>query len=160
MFKITTNLKHDMLAGARTALNGGSVYIFSGAIPAEPGDALDIVAVHTQLARLTESDDDTTGLTFAVPANGLMAKTAAEDWLGTVAFDGFEDAQTTLTPTFFRFCATGDNGRGASANPRLQGTVGGPASIADMKLGSNTLTDNGSNTTSSAIFIFAVGSTS
>ena len=92
---------------------------------------------------MTESNDGTTGLTFAAPSGGAMLKNAGEDWNGLISFDGAEDGETTLTPTFYRFCASGDNGRGAASGPRLQGTIGGPTTSIPF---SGDLTDNGSNT--------------
>jgi hypothetical protein len=67
-----------------------------------------------------------------------------------VAFSGAEDSEATLTPTFFRF--GGGDLTGASTDPRLQGSVGGPSSAAEMKLEGETLTDNGSNTAVVATF--------
>lgn len=137
----------------RTALNGGRLFYFSGPVPADAGDALNMVADHTELVEFTEGNDGTTGLTFATSTGAVLSKTGAEDWTGTVAFDGAEDSETTLTPTFWRFCPSGDNGRGASANARLQGTIGGPASSADLKLSDGTtVTDNGTNTRSVPVF--------
>ena len=157
MFKITADLAEAMLTGVKTALDGGFIYIFAGAVPAGPDEALDMGATHTQLAMISVDGDGVTGLTLAAPSGATLSKNG-DEWSGLVAFDGAEDAEASLTPTFFRFCPSGDNGRGAATTERLQGTAGGPTSAADMKLGSEQLTDNGSNTTSVAIFNYRVGS--
>ena len=157
MFKINPDLAAAMLAGVKTALDGGFIYIFAGSVPSGPDIALDMVTDHTQLAMLSVDGDGVTGLTFASPVGATLSKNG-DEWSGLVAFDGAESGETSLTPTFFRFCPSGDNGRGAATTERLQGTAGGPNSSADMKLGSEQLTDNGSNTTSAAIFNYRVGS--
>ena len=144
-FKITNDLAELMLAVVKSELDGGFLYIYAGTVPAAASDALDMGAVHTELVMLSVGGDGVTGLTFSASVDALVAKNPAENWDGVIAFDGFDAATTTKTPTFFRFCPAGDNGRGAASTPRLQGTVGGPASSADLKLGSDTLTDNGNN---------------
>lgn len=137
----------------KAALDGGNLYYFSGPVPPEAGDALNMVSNHTQLVKMTKDNDGTTGLTFATSTGTVLSKTPAENWVGTVAFDGAQDSETTLTPTFWRFCAAGDNGRGAGSGPRLQGTIGGPASSAELKLtDGTTVTDNGTNTRSLPVF--------
>ena len=145
-YKATDTLLNNMLNAAKTALDGGFFYCFAGAVPTNAADALNVATTHTQLFRLTVGGDGTTGLTFETAAAAVLAKETTEVWSGLVAFDGFADASATLTPTFFRFCPAGDDGRGAGSGVRLQGTVGGPASSADVKLGTDTVTDNGSNT--------------
>ena len=147
-FEITPALAADAMAALRTSLNGGYLYYFAGPVPANPGDALDMVTQHTQLCRIS-LNGTATGITFAVPTNEVLLKTAAETWSGLVDFAGAQQATPTLTPTFFRFCASGDDGRdGAAGRKRIQGTIGAPASSADLVLGSDTLTDNGTNTES------------
>lgn len=132
------------LAAIKAALDGGRMYWFSGPVPTDENEALDMDASHTQLVEMTESGDGSTGLTFDSPLGNAMTKAAAETWSGLVSFDGAEDSATTLTATFYRFCAPGDNGRGVAATPRLQGTIGGPGS--DIPMVSAALTDNGANT--------------
>lgn len=158
MFKVTPALAAAALAlGIKAELDGGFVYIYAGPVPAEPGDALNMVDDHTELAKLSVDGDGVTGLTFATPTDATLSKNG-DEWSGLVAFDGAEDAETSLTPTFFRFCPSGDNGRGAVTTPRLQGTASGPTGSGDMKVGSDQLTDNGSNTTGAAIFNVRIGS--
>lgn len=151
--KASDSLAAGTLNAVKAALDGGRLYYFAGPVPASASDALDTGSSHTQLVMLTESNDGSTGLTFATATGPSLSKAAAEDWSGLVAFDGADDAETTLTPTFFRMGATGDNCRGASSAVRIQGTIGGPASSADIKLGDGTtLTANGTNTRSLPIF--------
>ena len=157
MLKATATLIAAALAGMKAELDGGFCYIYAGPVPTEPGDALNMVDDHTELAKLSVDGDGVTGLTFAVPTGAVLSKNG-DEWSGLIAFDGAEDAETSLAPTFFRFCPSGDNGRGAVTTERLQGTAGGPTSDAVMKLGSDLLTDNGSNTTGAAIFNVRIGS--
>lgn len=156
--RATPELAEAMLAALKGELDDGFIYIFSGPVPELPGDALGMVSDHTQLAMLSKDGDGSTGLTFEAPVDHSISKAAAESWRGLVAFDGAEDSETTLTPTFFRFCPAGDDGRSASDTPRLQGTVGGPNSNADFWLASDTLTANGSNETGAAGFNFSLTS--
>ena len=147
---ISNTLGQAALTAVRTALNGGNLYLFTGAVPADADDALNMATTHTQIAKFTESNDGTTGLTFASPSGPGMTKAPAETWEATINFDGVQNAETTLTPTFWRFCAAGDNGRGAASGPRLQGTAGGP--FSDLPCAAQT--DNGTNTL--AVDTFAV----
>lgn len=123
--------------GIKELLDGGFLYLFAGPEPATADEALDMVADHTQVARFTESDDGTTGLTFAAPAARVLSKAGGESWQATTAFDGAEDTEPTLTITFYRFCPAGDNGRGvanSSTGYRIQGSVGDLLSAADLKM--------------------------
>lgn len=150
-YKASSALAEAMLDAVKSSLDGGFIFIFSGAVPTQAADALNIAAVHTQVAKLSVSGG-ATGLTFEVADGAVVSKETTEVWSGLVLFDGFENAATTLTPTFFRFCPAGDTGRGAGSGARLQGTVGGPGSTADMKLAGPTVTDNGSNTVGADLF--------
>ena len=151
--KFTPDLFEAALAGVKSELDGGRMYYFAGPVPASASAALDMVNDHTQLVMMTESGDGLTGLTFDAPAGNTLAKAAAEEWSGPVSFSGAQDSESTLTPTFFRFCPAGDDGTAAADTPRLQGTIGGPSSSADIKLtDGTTLTDNGTNTRGLALF--------
>ena len=160
MSKITRELAEALLDAIKTNLDGGFAYIFAGTVPADAETALDMGATHTEVAMLSVDGDGTTGLTFNAAADFVLSKPAAAVWQGLIDFDGFVASPGTITPTFFRVCAAGDDGRAAgAAGFRLQGTVGGPASSADMKLGGgDTLTDNGTNTTSAAVFNVRISS--
>lgn len=139
-----------MLSALKTELDGGRMYWFAGPVPASADDALDMDNDHTQLVEMTESGDGVTGLTFDSPVGNAMTKAAGETWSGLISFDGAEDEESTLTATFYRFCADGDDGRGAATGPRLQGTIGGPGS--DIPVTSAELTDNGVNTQGMSYF--------
>ena len=67
------------------------------------------------------------------PVNGVLQKTAAENWSGNVA--------TTGVASFYRLCVGADNGSAAAAagNYRVQGTIGTDASF-DLMFGSTALT--------------------
>jgi len=129
--------------GLKEQFTLGYLYLFSGPLPATADEALDMATKHTEAVRISNNSTNT-GLTFDNPVNGLLSKAAAEAWNGVVATDGKDGALTTIAPTFYRLCAAGDNGRGA-ADPatgyRIQGTVGGPNSGADLQLGSASLTE-------------------
>ncbi|HZX81043.1 MAG TPA: hypothetical protein VFE72_08850 [Lysobacter sp.] len=130
--------------GLKEQLDSGVLRFFNGPVPATADEALDMVTAHTELLPVTVGGLGT-GLTFDAPnADGVLGKAAAEVWKGTVDFDGAEQAEATLAPTFYRFCAAGDNGRGAAntnTGYRLQGTAGGPNSGADFEFGVATLTN-------------------
>lgn len=142
MFNTNPLLAAAAANGARGALNGGTLYIFAGTPPLTPDDPLDMDNTHTQLAAITAGGG---GLNFDTAVDAFLYKSVSETWTGLVAFDGFDDSETTLTATFFRFCPSGDNGRGTGAGPRLQGTVSGQSGNGDVKLQSAALTANGSN---------------
>lgn len=137
--KNTIDLANTVASAVRTDLNGGFLYLYSGPVPATADEALDMVNDHTEIAKFTESDDGETGLTFDSPVNGVLNKAAAEDWRATTSFDGADDGETGLAWSFYRFCPAGDDGRGAATGPRVQGTVGGPTSGADLVFGTNTI---------------------
>lgn len=152
---ITANaaLMEALLTELKNQLDGGFLYIFSGSVPNSADDALDMLNDHTMLAMITVDDDGETGLTFAPPAGNLLSKNSGENWIGTIAFSGAEDGETTLSPSFWRFCQDGDDPTAAaSGGPRLQGTVGGPASGADMIRSTETMTANGTNVIGVSVF--------
>lgn len=144
MLSYSDDLAADAGVALKTALDGGKMYLFSGPVPADANAALDMVASHTQVAIITNNDAGT-GLTFDTPTNDILNKAAAETWKGSPAFDGKDDGLTTLTPTFYRLCESGDDGRSiGTGKKRVQGTIGGPNSGADGELGSATVTAAGS----------------
>lgn len=132
-YKVNDAAANPALNALATAISGGFMYLYAGTVPAGPDAALDMGAVHTELVVISVDGDGVTGLTFATAASGAVAKPALAVWTGTAAFVGFGAAETELTPTFFRICASGDNGRGAGATPRLQGTIGVTGSGADLE---------------------------
>ncbi len=140
------------LAAIKAGLDGGTLYLYAGPVPADPDDALDMTGSHTEIARFTESNDGTSGLTFAPPSGAGMVKNPAETWEGTVSFAGADSSQASLMPTFWRFGANGDDCRGEATGPRLQGSAGGP--LTDLPCGEQT--DNGANTVAVDTFIVAM----
>lgn len=156
MFKNNPQLSAAMLAAFKTALDGGFIHIFSGPEPAGVNDPLDLVGTHTRLCVLSLAGG-ATGLTLLAPNGGTISKPAGDTWSGAIAFEGADAGGGPLEPTFFRFCQDGDNGSGAGTGPRMQGSAGGPASAADMKLGNDTLTDDGVSTASVVIFNYRIG---
>lgn len=146
--KVSLGLRNALLSngGVKENLDAGFLYVFAGPVPADADAALDMATSHTEVAKITVNDDGTTGLTFDAPVNAVLNKAAAETWEGTINLDGF-DAGPTVTPSFFRFVSAADNGRGAGGTTakRIQGTAGGPSSGADLDVGSDTVTDNGTN---------------
>ncbi|MGH8026001.1 MAG: hypothetical protein ACREO0_04650 [Pseudoxanthomonas sp.] len=127
--------------GIDEQFNLSFLFIYSGTEPATADEPLDMVAVHTELTKVS-NNSTATGLTFGTAALGVLAKTIAEVWSGVVTLDGFDEVTDPATPTFYRLCAAGDNGRGAanaSTGYRIQGSVGGPGSGADLVLGTATL---------------------
>lgn len=152
--RATVALIDSMLAAAKADLDGGKLYLFAGPVPADAADALDMVTLHTQVAVLT-LDGEGSGLTFDAPSDGALPKNALEEWSGLNVFEGADEGETVLTPTFFRFCASGDNGRGSgTGSPRLQGSAGGPTSAAIARLTSATATADGVSSTGVVIFNF------
>lgn len=146
-------LTEALLSSLKNELDYGFLYIFSGPVPDSPSDALDMVSTHTRLATITVNNDGMTGLTFAPPSGNLLPKNGGEDWIGTITFFGAEENEDTLTPTFWRFCRSDDDPTAsASGYPRVQGTVGGPASGADMIRSTETMTANGSNVIGVSVF--------
>lgn len=142
MLLLTPALANLLLAQIKTQLDGGRLILFAGAVPRSAAEALDLVNVHTELVRIGLNGSGS-GLTFDAPINGVLSKAPTEVWRGTTAFEGAEAAQTTLTPTFYRFCTAGDDGRAVAdtlIGVRLQGAVGGPSSGAELRLGIATLT--------------------
>lgn len=146
---ISTHLAQALLAETKGALDGGFIYVFSGPVPATPDAALDMSGSHTQLAKL---QNGLSGLTFSAPVGNVLPKNATEVWEGLIEFEGADGSATTLAPTFYRFCASGDTGRALATGIRLQGTAGGPASNAAVMFGSDTFTANGSNTLGLGIY--------
>lgn len=157
---VSQALRNAMLDALKASMDGGFIYIYAGTVPASADAALDMVATHTQLAKIAADavpvDAGVTGLTFAAAAvAGAIAKNGAETWAGKINFVGKDAAQAgvgPLTATFFRFCTAADNGQAAGDNttPRIQGTVG--TSGTDVVLDSADLNDNGANTTGLATF--------
>jgi hypothetical protein len=151
--KANAALLEGLLNSVKDTLDSGFIFIFAGPVPDSADDALDMDNDHTQIAMLSLDNDGETGLEFDGPDGGTLSKPADAVWEGTNEFDGAEDGETELTPTFMRHCVASDNGRDAApGSARIQGSAGGPASAANMKLESAAAIANGSNTSIAASY--------
>lgn len=153
----TVATRNNALGALKTQLDGGLLYIFSGAIPANADVALDMVSTHTLLC-VIGNGGSATGVTFESPGGGVLAKDSGENWTGTSDFNGAHDGDSAIAPTFFRICAAGDNGQAAadgSTGFRIQGSVGGPSSGADLQIGTATMTNGNAQPIGSASFTLA-----
>lgn len=113
-------------------LNSGTIYVYSGPVPANADAAVDASCV-----LLCTVKNGSNGVTFSnAPTNGVLQKTASENWSGTIAATG--------NATFYRYCVGSDTGSGASAsgNYRVQGSIGTDASF-DLVVGNAALTNGG-----------------
>jgi hypothetical protein len=125
MLKLSTTLATALAAVLKSELDGGTLKIFSGPVPATAGAAVDGASV--LLAEITVDGDGSTGLTFTTPTTGTLNKSASEDWicLGTNVTSG--------TATFYRFTEAGDAGTALSTtHSRIQGIVGTDPFTCDL----------------------------
>lgn len=115
MAKFSTGLRNGMLSGLslKAALDGGSLLLFSGPVPA----TADAAETGTVLMSLTVGGDGTTGLTFGTAEGGVISKSEAEVW-ATSAVD------TSGTISYFRFVSPTDSGGDSTTDARIQGTAG------------------------------------
>jgi hypothetical protein len=116
MIELSTGLRNHCLSTGsfKAALDGGKMYWYSGAKPADADAAID----GAQVLLVTISDNGGAGgLTFAAAAAaGVLAKLASQTWTGTVVADGLA--------AFFRFVEAGDDPLAASTTAkRFQGTI-------------------------------------
>lgn len=98
----------------QSLLAAGHIRFFSGPVPATADEA-----IGGSNAALLTVDNAGIGVTFQnTAANGVISKTAAETWSGTIGTGG--------TSSFFRYCVGADTGAAAAAagNYRVQGVVG------------------------------------
>lgn len=139
----TALLNHINVTGSiKSALDSGLLDIYSGPVPESADAAIDESCV--KLATISVGGDGTK-LTFSgTSSNGVLTKTAAETWQGSVLATG--------TASFFRYYVPSDDGSSAdasAAHPRVQGTVGTDIS-SDMVLPSTSLTSG--NTQQISVF--------
>ena len=128
MVKISTPCVTDMAAALKAALDGGTLYIFDGPVPAS---AADDTSGATLLVAI-ESDAMDTKLHFDTPISGLLPKDPGETWEGTTVSAG--------TAVFFRFCEDGDDPESADANAnRVQGLCGTSPYTAQLVMATTTL---------------------
>ena len=114
MAKFSTGLRTGMVyaTGAREALQGGALKIFSGAVPADA----DAAETGTLLAEFTDNGGGG-GLNFEVPTAPVLTKAAAQVWKDN-------SVNATGNASYFRFVATGDTGGASTTAARIQGTAG------------------------------------
>lgn len=127
MIKLSTGLADAMMGtdGMMGVLDGQVVLnIYSGV---EPTSA-DSDASNATLLVSIESGLGGGDLHFDVPSSGVLSKTSAENWTGTVSTSG--------APTFYRLQSQTDDNTASNTAIRVQGAVG-PA--GDLKLGTSNL---------------------
>jgi len=125
--KASTGLRTHMLDSGplKTALDGGFIRIFSGAIP----DSADDSETGTLLCIISQSSSGA-GLSFAATAaNGMLVKESAETWTGVNVAAG--------EATYYRFVGPNDTGAASVYEARIQGTVG--INGSDLNLSSTAL---------------------
>jgi hypothetical protein len=123
---LSTALRNKLLdtGSLKTILAGGSIKIYSGAVPATADAAVSGTLLVTILNGGSGINLDTAA------AGGIINKASAETWSSTVASGG--------TATYYRHVASGDTGALSTTEARIQGTI---ATVgADLNLSSTTLT--------------------
>ena len=133
MFKISTGLRNAMLdtSTLRAALSGGSIKIYSGAVPATADDAV----TGTLLCTIT-NNSTSTGITMGAATGGVIAKTSSEVWSGVNAATG--------TASYYRHVGAADTGASSTTEPRVQGLIA--TSGAQLNLTSTSLTSGATQT--------------
>lgn len=119
MAKFSTGLRTGMLNGAgfKEQLDGGRIRIFSVASPSDIPATADGAEAGTLLMELTAGGDGTTGLTFELPAGGVISKAAGEVWM-TSSIDAAGKC------AYFRFVGGADTEGDSATDPRIQGACG------------------------------------
>ncbi|OLU22904.1 hypothetical protein BVH03_21875 [Pseudomonas sp. PA15(2017)] len=115
--KFSTALREGLVVSGplRTLLNECVVRIYSGSVPVSPDSAIGSAVLLAEIS----AGGTGTPLTFESAApNGVLSKSVAENWTGTVIANG--------SPTFFRLVKPGDTGNAGTTDVRLQGTAGSP----------------------------------
>jgi hypothetical protein len=111
---ISTGLRNGLLVtgSLKSQLDGGSIKIYSGPVPANADAALSgntLLCTVTVASGATQLSFDTT------PSDGTLAKPSAVVWSGANAATG--------TASFYRHVAAGDAGDASTTAPRIQGDV-------------------------------------
>lgn len=131
MPRLSTGLRNAMLAtdGVQGAMEKMAINIYSGTRPASSNDVVPGAAV--LLATIQDNGTDSTGLSFDAPAEGVLAKAAAETWTG--------EAAATGNATWARAYKVGDNPATASTTlARMDVTVG--VSGAELQISNTAIT--------------------
>lgn len=126
--KFSTGLRAGMavVGSLKSLLDGGSIQIYNGPVPASADSALSGNTVLVDVKQITTGD----GLNFEATApSGVLVKALSETWESDVAASG--DA------TFFRWVMPSDTGGSSTTEVRMQGTCG--LAGADMPMSSTTL---------------------
>ena len=110
--------------GAKGALDGGVINIYSGTPPA----TADAAVSGTLLVTIQASGG---GIHFdtSTSAPGVLSKAPGETWSGTVGTGGLA--------SYFRHVAASDTGASSTTQPRIQGTVA--TAGGDLNFGNTTL---------------------
>lgn len=134
--RFSTGLRNALLgnSGASPAtgdglggtLEGCYIDIYSGAPPANA----DAAPIGTKLATVSINGEGDTGLTFAAPSAGTVAKTAAENWKGIGVAVGVAG--------WFRVRTTADDNQSGTTYPRIDGTVAKTG--ADLNMSNTSVT--------------------
>lgn len=130
-FSTALNNYLNVTGDLHDALNNGLIGIWSGPVPDSADDAVDGSSV--LLATISNGGDGTKLTMASASSGGVISKTAAENWQGTVLATG--------TATFFRYYIPADTGAtadGSATNIRIQGSVGTDIN-SDMVLPSTSL---------------------
>lgn len=131
--KASTGLRDKTLdtGSVKSILALGFIKIYGGAIPADA----DAAVTGTLIVTISVNSGGTGISMAAAAAAGVLAK-AAEVWSGVNA--------ASLTATYFRHVAVGDDGTLSTTQARIQGTVG--TAGADLNLSSTALTNGATQT--------------
>ena len=141
--QINSSVATSMLATIKTSMDNGILVLYHGPVPALADDSLNLISNHTELVRIE-------GGTFDNPVDNVLSKDSGE-WSAAPVFDGANDTEATLSPTFFRLVGSGDDPT-APSGPVIQGSVGGPSSAAELRLPTTTVTNGSSTPVAIAIF--------
>lgn len=126
MFSTGLRAGQAVTGSLKALLDGGSIKIYSGPIPANADAALSGNTVLVEVRQKTSGD----GLTFEATApNAVLVKSLSEIWESDVVTSG--DA------TFFRYVKAADTGNASTTEIRIQGTCG--LAGADMPMSSTAL---------------------
>ena len=134
--RFSTGLRNKLLgnAGADPATGNGLsgilagcyIDIYSGAPPANA----DAAPIGTKLGTVSLNGAGVAGLNFDAPANGAVAKAAAENWKAIGIAAG--------TAGWFRVRTTADDNAAGATHPRIDGTVAKTG--ADLNMSNTSVT--------------------
>lgn len=144
--KLSAALRNALLVTGsfKSQMDSSFLYLYDAANPATPEEA----QTGSVLVKITAA----AGAAFtwaATAADGVIAKNASETLESVITASG--------TATAFRICKGADDGTTTdNTKLRIQGSVGGPGSAADMVMSNNVLVDNDSNTQGISILQFVL----